>query len=167
MTMTRTTACAAAAVLTSGLVIATAAEADAARKSYVQVTEVRTGQSDTFAGGPPKAGDSFSFTSTLRQKDQQVGTGQGTCVVKKIAGPARNPRGAKTRCTFTLDFTTGTIKLAGKVVFNFAAGAVDFVVPIVRGTGRFEGVTGAMKHHTVSANEAQLTLLLTRSSRAA
>lgn len=166
MTMTRTTACAAAVVLTSGLLIATAAEAGAVRKTYIQVTEVRTGQTDTFAGGPPKAGDSFSYTSTLRQKDQQVGTGRGSCVVKKITGPAGNPRTARTRCAFLLDFTTGTIRLGGKVVFDFAAGAADFVVPIVRGTGRFEGVSGAMKHHTVSATEGQLTLLLTRSGRA-
>ncbi len=162
MTMTRPTACAAAAVLSAGLVVATAGEADAARKTFIQVTEVRTGYSDTFAGGPPKVGDNFSFMSNLLQKGEQVGTDHGTCVVKKIKGPAGNPSGATTRCTFVLDFASGSIKLAGKVVFDFAAGAADFVLPITKGVGRFDGVTGAMKHHSVSATTAELTLLITR-----
>lgn len=162
MTLTRATACVGAVALSAGLVVVSAGAASAARTTYVQVTEVRTGYSDTFENGPPKAGATFSFTSNLTQKGKQVGTDAGVCLVKKVAGPARNPTAATTRCTFTLDFTSGTIKLAGKVVFDFAAGAADFVLPIVKSAGRFEGVTGAMKHHSVSATEAQLTLLLTR-----
>lgn len=167
MRVARTGAGVGAVALSAALVVASAGAASAARKTYVQVTEVRTGYSDTFEHGPPKVGDSFSFTSNLVQKGQQVGTDAGTCLVKKVKGPAGNPTAATTRCTFTLDFTSGTIRLAGKVVFDFAAGAADFVLPIVASDGRFEGVTGAMKHHSVSPTEAQLTLLLTRPGPAA
>lgn len=148
--------------LAGGAALAVASPAQAARDTYIQVVEVRTGYSDTLGGRPPTVGDSFSFTSDLFQKGQKTGTDHGTCTFKKIQGPAENPALAKARCVMVLDFGSGALKLKGPVDFDFRVGPQDFVLKIAKATGRFAGATGAMKHHTASDSTGQLTILLTR-----
>ncbi len=161
MTLTRRKAAAGAVVLVAGLLVVTAGSAEA-ETTVIKVTEITTGFKDTIGEDLPVAGDSYSFTSKLLQSGDKVGTDKGTCVLKKILGPADSPTGAKTRCKVTLKFAKkGTIKAAGTFKQTFGE-PVRITLPITGGTGRYADASGTLKVRQINDVKSKLTLTVTR-----
>jgi hypothetical protein len=159
--LTRTTAALGAAGLVAAA-LAAATPANAAGSIFeIKVTEVTTSQHDNFTGDPG-VGDSFSFTSNLRQDGQRVGTDAGTCTFKQIFGSTSNPTGARVRCVVNLHFfNKGTIRVAGRTHIDFAKAHQDFTIPVTGGSGNYRGVGGTVHVHEVTDTKSRLTIDLT------
>lgn len=163
MTSTRPFAISCAAAAAASLVIGGAGSAYAATTTVYKVTEIETSSSDDIGNGPPAVGDSFAFTSKLKQRGVRVGGDKGTCKVTKINGPAKNPTGGTFRCRVIVTFSNkGTLTILGKTVVQFNDEPSVFTVPIVSGTGKFDGATGKVRVREVSDGVSKLTLTVTR-----
>ncbi|MBA3743986.1 hypothetical protein [Sporichthya sp.] len=159
--LTRSTAVLGAAGMVAAGLVATAAPASANHTFVIKVTEVQTDYDDDFTGDP-EVGDSFSFTSNLRQDGKRVGKDTGRCVFKKFYGPENYPTGARVRCVVTVHFfTKGTIRVAGTTRFDFDDDHASFTIPVTGGTGDYRGVGGTVRVNEVSDTKSRLTFRLT------
>jgi hypothetical protein len=157
--LARSTAMAASATLVGGVLMVTAAPANADPVFIIKLTEIETSSTDP-QHNPPQVGDSISFASDLMQKGDRVGTDAGECVFKKLLGPAKHPTGAKVRCDVTFTFTTGTIHAVGSNRFHFNETSSTFAVPVVGGTGKFDNAKGHVTVHEVSDTKSRLKFRL-------
>lgn len=149
-----------AGLVTAGLAAATPANA-AGSIFQIKVTEVETSSSDTMHGAP-EVGDTFFFTSNLRQDGERVGKDAGKCTIKRLFGPSNHPTSGDVRCVATLHFfTKGTIRVAGTNRVHFNDDPEDFTVRVKDGSGAYEGVGGTMRVHQVSDTKSRLTINLT------
>jgi hypothetical protein len=175
--LSRTTA----AVGAVGLVaagLASAVPANAARANATQanatgdifkfqVTEVQTSYDDDFAG-MPDVGDSFEWTSNLRQDGDRVGKDAGSCEFKRfIGGTDNDPDEVVLRCEIRYQFfKTGTLKARGQIRVDwddFTDSDFDVKLPIREGvgTGKFDNAGGTVRNRQVSESKAKLTFRLT------
>jgi hypothetical protein len=175
-TLSRTTAAVGAVgLLAAGLASAAPANAkteaaNAGNIFQIKVTEVQTSYDDDFSG-MPDVGDSFEWTSNLRQDGDRVGKDAGSCEFKRfIGGTSRNPDEVVLRCEIRYQFfDTGTLKARGQVRVDWDdLQDSDFVatLPIREGvgTGKFDDAGGTVRNRQVSDTKARLTFRLTHVS---
>lgn len=162
--LTRTTALVGAAGLVATGLVVTASPASANHVFVIRVTEIQTDYDDDFAG-MPEEGDSFEWTSNLRQDGERVGKDVGRCEFRNIIGDDEDPDEAVLRCVVRYHFfDTGTIRAAGKIRVDWDdLEDADFTVrlPVRSGTGDFDDAAGSVTHRQVSGHKARLTFRLT------
>ena len=162
--LTRTSALVGAAGLVATGLVATAAPASATHTFVMRVTEVQTSFDDDFAG-MPEEGDTFEWTSNLRQNGERVGRDVGACEFRRLIGDDDNPSAAVLRCVVRYRFfDTGTIRAAGKVRVDWDdIEDSDFVVrlPVRGGSGEFDDAEGTVTNRQISDEKARLIFRLT------
>lgn len=82
----------------------------------------------------PQAGDAFTFTDDLSQDGTLVGTDEGTCTV--------SDGGDEITCDVAITFAGGTIRALDTSPFTEDEEGEPFDVPLVSGTGAYEGIDG-------------------------
>ena len=162
--LTRTTAALGAAGLVAAA-LAAAPPANAVSSIFqIKVTEVTTSQHDTI-GNVPQVGDTFSFTSNLRQDGNRVGKDAGVCTFKRIFGDRNNPTSADMRCVVRFQFfNTGTMRAAGTfrvTMRDLQNNNLDVKIPIRNGSGKFANAGGTVRNEQVNATKSRLTFRLT------
>jgi len=117
-------------------------------------------KSDMGSAGPtamPKPGDKFGFADDLSQGGVKVGSDAVQCTAVS---------GAKSSCAATTTFDNGTLVLKGTTPMSMAE-EMEFDVPIVSGTGAYDGAAGTMHLATVKGThgaDANLTFIYTTAS---
>lgn len=163
--LTRSTAVlGAAGLIAAGLATAPAANA-AGNIFQIKVTEVQTDYEDDFSG-TPEAGDSFEWTSNLRQNGDRVGKDRGECkFVRIVEDDDDDPIEAVLRCTVRYQFfDTGTIRASGKVRIDWddlEDQDFDVKLPVRDGTGDFDDAGGTVRNQQINDSKARLTFRLT------
>lgn len=165
MTMlTRTTALLGAAGLAATGLVVTASPASADHLFVIRVTEAQTDYDDDFTG-MPEEGDSFEWTSNLRQNGERVGKDVGRCEFRNLIGDDDDPEEAVLRCVVRYQFfNTGTIRVAGKIRVDWDdLTDADFTarLPVRSGTGEFDDADGHVTHRQVDGDRARLIFRLT------
>ncbi len=162
--LTRPTAVLGAAGMVAAGLVATAAPASANHTFVIKVTEVQTDYDDDFSG-MPEEGDSFEWTSNLRQDGKRVGKDVGSCEFKRLIGDDNDPDEAVLRCVVRYQFfNTGTIRAAGKVRLDWDdIEDSDFTakLPVRSGTGDFDDAEGTVENRQINDEKARLTFRLT------
>ncbi len=111
--------------------------------------------SSTKIDNPPdkfSPGDEFVFESKLTDPatGNSAGTDGGYCV---LVHPAR--KGAIAQCSVTLFLKDGTIAVEGGTRF-----AKTLVIPVVGGTGTYEGARGSLLVEELKGKRSNLTVHL-------
>lgn len=159
MMLTRTAGALGALTLLAATFVATAAPASANHQTRIKLTEIETSYAQSFDEDEyPEVGDSFRFTSKLKQNGTRVGSDKGRCVFKDLLGEGDEPTGAVVRCRVTLTLKGGTMLVVGKTTIDFSDDGEPFTVPIVDGTGKYRNVTGKLKVRQVSDTKSKLTI---------
>jgi hypothetical protein len=165
--ISRTTAAVGAAgLIAAGLASAAPASAASGDIFQIKVNEIQTDFTQSWSRHDlPEAGDSFSFTSNLRQNGHRVGKDAGECTFKKIYGESDDPDSAKIRCDVTFHFFhRGTIRAVGTRTVDWddlVDSTIDKKFPVVDGTNRYDDAGGTVRINQVNDEKAQLTFRLT------
>jgi hypothetical protein len=131
-----------------GLSLATASTSRDRHVRTFTFTEITRGQQFVDVGKKGfSLGDEFFFRSTFHKNGKLVGRNQTFCVI--------SGRGSA-QCEGTAWFMGGTLRFSGLVPTE----ARDFVAPIVGGTGRWRGVDGQVRVHSLSQTRSRDVLEL-------
>jgi hypothetical protein len=163
--LSRTTAVmGAAGLVAAGLAAATPASANHNDVFQIKVTEVQTDYDDDYSG-VPEEGDTFQFTSNLRQDGDRVGKDRGECEFTRIIGDDDDPTAVVVRCVIRFQFfERGTMRAAGKVRIDYddlQDSDFDVKLPIRSGTGDYDDAEGTVRNEQLSDTKSRLTFRLT------